>query len=106
MKTLLFTILFSLLSSASTQVKVDAITPLHTYNHKPSIQLKKQRNLRALANIKKKDTINIVFNSCNQDIQSSKLTHRGQLLLYRIYTESCRIEINALDGAIISKVLF
>ena len=105
MKALLFTILFSLVSSASTQLKVDSISPLHTYNHKPSIKLKKQREFRSLANIKKTEAIEIAVTVCDQDVQSYKLTHKRQLLFYRIYTKSCKIEINALDGAIISKVI-
>jgi len=78
MKALLFTLLFTLISSANTQLKVDSMTPLHTYNHKPSAKLK--------------------------NVKSYKLTHKRQLLFYRIYTQNCKIEINALDGAIISKV--
>ena len=105
MKTLLFTILFSLVSTASIQVKVDSMTPLHTYNHKPSIKLKKQREFRTLAKIKKNEAVEIATSSCNQDVQSYKLTHKRQLLFYRMYTKSCKIEINALDGAIISKVI-
>lgn len=105
MKTLLFTLLFSLISFANTQMKVNSMTPLHTFNHKLSIKLKKQGKLRSFANIKQKEALNIAASQCNQDIISHKLTHKGQLLFYRIYTKNCKVEINALDGAIISKVL-
>ena len=105
MKALLFSLLFSLITSANTQLKVNSMTPLHTYNHKLSIKLKKQGKLRSLAHVKQKEALKIAASQCDQNIKSNKLTHRGQLLFYRIYTQDCKIEINALDGAIISKVL-
>jgi len=105
MKVLLFTLLLSLISSANTQLKVDSMTKLHTYNHKPSIKLKKQREFRSLVKIKKNEAIQIAVSLCNEDTKAHKLTHRGQLLFYRIYTQNCKVEINALDGAVISKVL-
>ena len=84
---------------------VESINPLHTYNHKPSIQLKKQRQLRSLAKIKKNEAKAIAVSHCHQNVKSDLLTHKKQLLFYRMYTKNCKIEINALDGAIISKVL-
>jgi len=105
MKALLFTLLFSLMASASTQLKVSSMTPLRTYNHKLTIKLQKKRQLRSLARIKENEAQGIALSHCAPNITSSKLTHRGQLLYYRIYTKNCKIEINALDGAIISKVL-
>ena len=105
MKALLFTILFSIIGSASTQLKVSNMTPLRTYNHKPTIKLQKKRQLQSLAKIKQNEAQDIAVSLCAQNVTSSKLKHRGQLLYYRIYTENCKIEINALDGAIVSKVL-
>lgn len=105
MKALLFTLLLSLISSANTQLKVDSMTKLHTYNHKPSIKLKKQREFRSLVKIKKNEAIKTAISLCNEDAKAHKLTHRGQLLFYRIYTQNCKVEINALDGAVISKVV-
>lgn len=105
MKKLVTILLFSLISSANSQLKVDSTTQLRTYNHKLSIKLKKQRKLRSLAKIKQKEAHNIVASFCNQNVISSRLTHRGQLLFYRIYTKGCKVDINALDGAIISKEL-
>lgn len=105
MKTLVFILLLSFTSSASTQLMVDITTPLRTYNHKPYIKLKKQRKLISLANIKQKDALKVAALQCNQDIKSHQLAHKGQLLYYRVYTQDCKVKINALDGAIISKVL-
>ena len=105
MKTLLFTILLSVIISANTQQKVSSMTPLRTYNHKPTVKLQKKWQLQSLAKIKENEAQEIAVSHCTQNVTSSKLKHRGQLLYYRIYTENCKIEINALDGAIVSKVL-
>lgn len=105
MKALLYIIVFSLIGSANTQLMVDSTIQLHTYNHKLSLKLKKQRQLRQLAKIKYEEARKMVASYCKEDVISHKLTHRGQLLFYRSYTENCEVEINALDGVIISKVL-
>lgn len=104
MKVLLFTLLFSLEGYAHVQTTVDAHTTLHTYNHKPSIKLKKQRELRALAKISKNDAKKITASVCHEKVIALTLTHKKQLLYYRIYTDHCKLEINTLDGMIISKV--
>lgn len=105
MKILATILLCLVIGSASTQIKVDSMTPLHTYNHKLSIKLKKQGKLRSLAKVKQKEAANIAVSVCNQNVISYRLTHKGQLLFYRMYTKDCKVEINALDGAIISKEL-
>lgn len=104
MKALFYTIIFSIIVSANAQLKVDSMTPLRSYNHKPTVKLQKQRQLRSLANVKQDEAKEIAAALCDQKVRSYKLTHRGQLLFYRIYTEDCKVEINALDGSIISKV--
>ena len=105
MKALLYTILFSVIGAANTQLMVDNTIPLRTYNHKLSLKLKKQRLLRQLANITQKEARKMAILYCKEDIISHRLRHKGQLLFYRSYTENCKVEINALDGALISKVL-
>ena len=105
MKVLYFTLLLSLISYANTQRKVENTTLLRSYNHTPSAKFKKQRTLRSLAKIKRQEAYTLAVSLCDQNVLSSKLTHRGQLLFYRIYTDDYKVEINALDGAIISKVL-
>ena len=65
MKALFLTLSFSLIGMANTQLEVDRLTRLHTYNHKPSIKLKQQRKLRALANIKEKEAIKTAQSMCN-----------------------------------------
>lgn len=103
MKALLYMLVLSLISTANTQLEVDRSTPLHSYNHKPSIKLKKQRVMRSLARINKNEAIHIAVSHCREDVVSSVLTNVRQLLFYRVYTQNCRVEINALDGAILSK---
>jgi uncharacterized membrane protein YkoI len=105
MKTLLLVLLLSLVGSANTQMKVESKTLLHTYSHKPSMKLKKQRELRALAKVTKDEAIQIASTLCHEDVTAQKLSNRGQLLYYRIFTTNCKVEVNALDGKIISKVV-
>ena len=105
MKALLYIIVFSIMGSANTQLMVDSTKQLRTYNHKLSLKLKKQRQLRQLAKITKEEARKIATAYCKEDVISHRLRHKGQLLFYRSYTENCEIEINALDGAIISKIL-
>ena len=105
MKALLYIIVFSIMGSANTQLMVDSTIALRTYNHKLSLKLKKQRQLRQLAKIKHEEARKMAASHCKEDVISHRLTHKGQLLFYRSYTENCEIEINALDGAIISKIL-
>ena len=105
MKALLYIIVFSVIGSANTQLMVDNSVQLHTYNHKLSLKLKKKSKLKQLANIKYKEAKKMAAAYCKEDIISHRLTHKGQLLFYRSYTENCEVEINALDGSIISKIL-
>jgi len=105
MKALLYIIVFSVMGSANTQLMVDSTIQLRTYNHKLSLKLKKQRQLRQLAKIRYEESRKMAASHCKEEVISHRLTHKGQLLFYRSYTKNCEIEINALDGAIISKIL-
>jgi len=69
------------------------------------MKLKKQREFRSLAKVKENEAMEIAVSGCNEEIKIHKLTHKRQLLFYRVFTQNCKIEINALDGSIISKVL-
>ena len=105
MKALLYIIVFSVMGSANMQLMVDDTIPLHTYNHKTSLKLKKQIWLQQLARIKYEEAKKMAASYCKENVISHKLTHKGQLLFYRSYTKNCKVEINALDGSVISKVL-
>ncbi len=103
MKALLYTMVFSIIGSANTQLMVEDTIQLRTYNHKLSLKLKKQRQLRQLAKVTSKEALKMAATYCNGDVTSHRLTHKGQLLFYRSTTRNCEIEMNALDGSIISK---
>ena len=107
MKILLGVALFSLLGLAdSQQLKVDSSTSLRIYNHRPNIQLQHQQKLRRLSKIKPDAAKQIARKACNaKEISYLKLKYKGQLLFYRITTKHCVVEINALDGAVISKTV-
>ena len=105
MKALLYILVFSVIGSANTQLMVDSTIQLRTYNHKLSLKLKKKNQLRQLAHIKYEESQKMAALYCKEKVTSHRLTHKGQLLFYRSYTKNCEIEINALDGALISKIL-
>ncbi len=105
MKIVLCTIILSVLSVGNEQVKVDSSTQLRSYNHRPSLVMEKETQLRKLAKISKKEVEKIANDICNEEVKSVSLTHKGQVLFYSVYTQSCKLEINALDAAIISKII-
>jgi len=104
MKILLYTIVLSVLSVGTEQVKVDSSTQLRSYNHRPSLAMKKETQLKYLAKVSKEEVEKIAKDICNEKVKSMSLTHKGQLLFYRVDTQNCKLEINALDAAIISKI--
>lgn len=103
MKALLYIIVFSITASANAQLMVEDTIQLRTYNHKLSLKLKKQRLLRQLAEVTSKEARKMAAAYCHGDVISHRLTHKGQLLFYRSSTKNCEIDINALDGSVISK---
>lgn len=108
MKNSIWIIIFSIVAAANAeQVKVDNDTPLSTYNHSPIAKFRYHQKLRRLSKIKMDQAKDIARKECNdQTIESQKITHRGQLLYYKITTQHCNIEINALDGAVIKKDIY
>lgn len=89
------------------QMKVDNSIPLTIYNHRPSVQLQHKRKLQRLSKVKSDQVVEIALRVCHANkIHSKRLKHKGQLLFYRIVTEKCLVEINALDGDIISKEVY
>ena len=105
MKILSWTILFPIVVLANTeQLKVDSSISLRSYNHRPNVQLQYKQKLRRLSKVKPEEAKQIAVKICDTDeLYSQKLKHRGQLLFYRIAMKQCTVEINALDGAVISK---
>ncbi len=103
MKTFLLFIVFTMTIPASEQMMVDSATPLDGYNHRLSVVMKKKNLLKQLAKIDKLQAEKIATASCKEPARSLKLTHQGQLLYYRVSTGNCVVNINALDGSVISK---
>jgi hypothetical protein len=96
-------ILPAVISVAETQITVDDSIPLQSYNHRLSLKMKKESQMKQLVNITPQALDTIVQNTCGEKLQTKRLTHRRQLLFYRVYTEKCVLDINALDGKIIEK---
>jgi uncharacterized membrane protein YkoI len=105
MKVPLWTVVATLVVTAqSDQLKVDSGTPLQFYNHRSTVKLQYRQKLRRLTEIDADKAKEIALRECRaKTVHSETLTHRGQLLYYDIVTDRCRIEINALDGKVISK---
>jgi len=108
MKNSIWIILFSIVVVTNAkQIKVSNDTPLMFYNHSPIAKLNYRQKLRQISKVKMDQAKEIARKKCNdQTIESQKITHRGQLLYYKITTQHCNIEINALDGAIIKKDIY
>jgi len=108
MKNSVWIIMFSIAGITSAeQIKVSNDTPLSTYNHSAIAKFRYHQKLRRLSKIKMDQAKEIARKECNeQTIESQKITHKGQLLYYKITTQHCHIEINALDGAIIKKDIY
>ena len=108
MKNSIWIIIFcvALLTNAA-QIKVDNNIPLSTYNHAPIAQLYYHQKLRRLSKVTMNQAKEITRKECKEQIiKSQKITHRGQLLYYRITTQYCSIEINALDATVIKKEIY
>jgi len=108
MKNSIWIIIFSIaVVTSAEQIKVRNDTPLSTYNHSPIAKMNYHQKLRRLSKVKMDQAKEIARKECNnQTIESQKITHRGQLLYYKITTQHCNIEINALDGAVIKKDIY
>jgi len=103
MKALLLFSIFSIMVSANQQAMVDSSIRLKSYNHRLSIQIEKENLLKRLAKIDGEKAQKIAKDICKEPMSSLDLTHKGQLLFYRIHTQHCKVNINALDGSVVSE---
>lgn len=103
MKALLLFSIFSIMVLANQQAMVDSSIRLKSYNHRLSIQMEKENLLKRLAKIDGEKAQKIAKDICKEPMRSLELTHKGQLLFYHIYTQHCKVNINALDGSVISE---
>jgi len=74
---------------------------IHTYNHRPSVKLAKERKMHKLHKVNEAEAKVIAEKACKEKTSRLKLTHRGTLLYYVAKSKSCEVHINALDGTII-----
>ena len=96
-------VICTIISLGKIQVTVDDSIPLPSYNHRISLKMKKESQMKRLVRITPESLEKIAQNSCKEKPLSKRLLHKGQLLFYRVYTEKCVVDINAIDGAVISK---
>lgn len=76
---------------------------IHGYNHKPSARMAQKRNMHKLHKVDEEEASKIVKEHTKEDVQKIKLTHTGNIMFYKVQTQSYSIEINAMDGSIIYK---
>jgi hypothetical protein len=76
---------------------------IHNSNHRPSIKLKKKRQMHRLSKLNEQDAQSITKKETKEESQSIRLTHRGKHLMFKVHTENYLLSINALDGTIIKR---
>ena len=99
--TLLLTPLFVYASQSS--LTTSEHNSIHGYNHRPIVKMQKKRNMHKIHKVDEEMAKDIAKKETNEDVTKLKLFHRSKLLIYNIHTKSYTLEINALDGSIISK---
>ena len=87
--------------SFAQEMTVSEHLKLHTYNNRPSLQLRADRQMQTLAKINKQNALQIARKVCLKGKIVIKLTHKNRLLFYIAKTPSCEVRINALDGSLI-----
>jgi len=76
---------------------------IHNSNNRPSIKLKKKRQMHRLSKLNEQDAERITKKETSEESQFIRLTHSSRYLIFKVYTENYRLSINALDGTIIKK---
>jgi len=67
------------------------------------VKIGEKHKMHKLHKIDEKEAEKIAKNTTNEDIQSIKLTHTGNILKYLIHTKSYTLSVNALDGKILNQ---
>lgn len=81
----------------------DEYMSIHNYNHRPSVKLKKKRQIHRLSKLNEQDAERITEKETKEKSQFIRLTHRGKYLMFKVHTQNYQLSINALDGTIIKK---
>lgn len=76
---------------------------IHGYNHRPIVKMQNKRNMHKLHKVDEEEAIKIVKEQTKEDVEEIKLTHTGNIMFYKIQTQSYSIKINAMDGSVIDK---
>ena len=73
-------------------------------NPRPSAQFQAKQEMHRIHNIDEKQLAQLVQKETGEEMTNEKLTHRDRILYYEVRTENYRLEVNALDGTILSRV--
>ena len=76
---------------------------IHGYNNNPMLKMAKKQKMHKLHKIDEKEASKIVFDKTNEQINSIKLLHKGNILHYRIDTKNHIFYINALSKEILKR---
>ena len=76
---------------------------IHSYNKRPSVKMKNKGNMHKLHKVNEEEASKIAKEQTKEDVQNIKLTHTGNVMFYKVQTQSYRIKINAMDGSVIDK---
>ncbi|MCF6309538.1 MAG: PepSY domain-containing protein [Sulfurimonas sp.] len=78
---------------------------IHGYNNRPIVKMGKKQKMHQLHKVDEQEAIKIVKNATHEDVARMKLIHSGNILKYKVTTKSYLVEINALDGEILKKII-
>ena len=78
---------------------------VHNYNHRPSVEMQKNRNMHKLHKVDDEQAKKIVKDETKEEVISLKLTHEGRYLVHNATTKHYQLTINALDGTVMKKEL-
>ena len=76
---------------------------IHGYNNRPTVKIGKKQKMHRLHKVDEKEASQIAKENTKEEVKKLKLTHSGNILKYRVVTKSYVLEINALNGEILSK---
>ena len=91
-----------------TSADMAKITPtqhntIHRHTFKPALKLREKSNMHHLHKIDEAQAKTVIKKETNEDVQELKLTHSGRVLFYKATTKNYLLQVNALDGTIMSK---
>jgi hypothetical protein len=85
------------------KLSVQEHNSIHGYNKKPTVKMKNKQNMHNLHKIDEKEIAEYTLEITGEKAEDIRLTHKGNILMYKIKTASYNLKINALDKTIIKK---